>query len=105
VLEEDRLVEGAAKKGEHLAKGLEKLCAKHPKKLTGHRGLGLLQGAILAKGIDGRTALAKLRDHGVLLTVAGADALRFSPPLIVTEAELDEGLARVSAALAEIAAP
>ncbi len=105
VLDEDRLVEGAAKKGEHLARGLATLVAKHPKKLRGHRGLGLLQAAILAPGLDGRTTLAKLRDHGVLLTVAGADGLRFSPPLVVTEAELDDGLARVDAAFAEIPAP
>jgi len=102
VLRDERLVEGAAEKGEHLSRGLARLVERHPKLLTGHRGVGLLQGAVLAPGIEGRVALGKLREHGVLLTVAGADVLRFSPPLVVTTAELDDGLARLDAALAEM---
>ncbi|HVY46228.1 MAG TPA: acetylornithine/succinylornithine family transaminase [Minicystis sp.] len=102
VLEEERLVEGAAEKGEHLAKELAKLVARHPKILVGHRGLGLLQAAVLAPGLEARAALVKMREHGVLLTAAGTDALRFSPPLVVTTAELDEGVARVDAALGEL---
>ena len=38
----------------------------------------------------------------MLLTVAGANALRFSPPLIVTQAELDEGVVQVDAALTDL---
>ena len=45
-----------------------------------------------------------LRDAGLLALRSGDDVLRLAPPLIVGEAELDEGLAiiaRVIGALAE----
>jgi acetylornithine/N-succinyldiaminopimelate aminotransferase len=35
----------------------------------------------------------------VLLSIAGGDVLRFSPPLTITQAELDEALGSVEAAL------
>ena len=45
--------------------------------------------------------LARIREQGVLLSVAGADVLRFTPPLCVTDAELDEGLEVVRKVLRE----
>jgi acetylornithine/N-succinyldiaminopimelate aminotransferase len=102
VLAEDRLVEAADARGAHLGRGLAALAAKHPTVCVGERGRGLLRGLVLRPGIDVRAALASCRDRGVLLTVAGADALRFSPPLIISEAQIDEGLAEVDAALGEL---
>jgi acetylornithine/N-succinyldiaminopimelate aminotransferase len=102
VLEEERLVEGAATKGVRLEAALAKLVADHPRVVVSHRGRGLLQGVVLAPGIEGRIVLGKLRERGLLLTVAGANVLRFSPPLVVTEAELDEGIGHVNAVLAEL---
>jgi acetylornithine/N-succinyldiaminopimelate aminotransferase len=102
VLVEDRLVEAADTRGAHLGRGLAALAAKHPTVCAGERGRGLLRGLVLRPSIDVRAALASCRDRGVLLTVAGADALRFSPPLIISEAQIDEGLAEVDAALGEL---
>lgn len=99
VLDEEGLVEGARRKGEHLAKRLGELVAKRPDRFTGERGRGLLRAIDLAPGLDTREALAKVRDKGVLLTLAGARALRFSPPLVVREAELDEAVAAIEAAI------
>jgi acetylornithine/N-succinyldiaminopimelate aminotransferase len=99
VLERDGLVEGAATKGAFLARGIDELVAAHPRVLVGRRGRGLLQGAVLAQGFEPRVALQKVRDQGVLLTAAGTDALRFSPPLVVTEGELTEGLTKLGEAL------
>jgi acetylornithine/N-succinyldiaminopimelate aminotransferase len=39
----------------------------------------------------------------VLIAQAGDRVLRFAPPLIVTEAELDEGLAALDAVLSDAA--
>jgi len=36
----------------------------------------------------------------VLLSVAGGNVVRFAPPFVVTDAELDEGVAALDAALA-----
>lgn len=99
-LESEDLVAGAARKGKHLAAGLADLARRHEKHVEGSRGRGLLQALALRDSVDARALLGKVRDAGVLLTIAGGHALRFSPPLVVTEAELDEGLAVVDKALA-----
>ena len=39
--------------------------------------------------------LARVREHGVLLSLAGGNVLRFTPPLCVTPSEIDEGVAVV----------
>jgi 4-aminobutyrate aminotransferase-like enzyme len=40
-----------------------------------------------------------LREAGVLVTIAGGQALRFCPPLIITEQQIDEGIALVDQVL------
>lgn len=99
VVERDGLVQGAKTKGAHLQKLLLQIAADHPSLCEGERGRGLLRGLVLKKGVDARAALGKVRDAGVLLTIAGGSVLRFTPPLVVTEDELTEGCRRVSAAL------
>jgi len=97
----DRLIEGAKSKGEHLSRELTALAAKYPALCEGERGQGLLRGLVLRTGaIDPREALSRARDRGVLLTIAGGRVLRFTPPLVVTEAELSEGVAKLDEALA-----
>lgn len=101
-LERERLVEGAVAKGAHLTRLLEGLAVRHARVVEGSRGLGLLQGLVLRESVDARTVIADLRDAGVLLTVAGSRALRFSPPLTVRLDELDEGAAVVDRVLGSV---
>jgi acetylornithine/N-succinyldiaminopimelate aminotransferase len=101
VLEEGLLATVSAK-GEHLARALEHVRERHPTKVAATRGRGLLRALELAPAVDPGTVLAKLRDEGVLLTLAGAAALRFSPPLVVTTAELDEGATALDRVLATV---
>jgi acetylornithine/N-succinyldiaminopimelate aminotransferase len=101
-IESEGLVEAAARKGEHLAARLADLAARHERHVEASRGQGLLQALALRESVDARALLGKLRDAGVLLTIAGRHALRFSPPLVVTEAELDEGVAVVDRTLGEL---
>jgi len=101
-IESEGLVEAAARKGEHLAARLADLAARHERHVEASRGQGLLQALALCESVDARALLGKLRDAGVLLTIAGGHALRFSPPLVVTEAELDEGVAAVDRALTQL---
>lgn len=102
VLEDEGLITATAEKGERLGKALAALAARYPKLCKGERGRGLLRGLVLQPGVDARVVLTKIRERGVLLTIAGSDAIRFSPPLIVTDAELDEGLRAVDSVLAEM---
>lgn len=101
-LDEEGLVEGARRKGELLGRFLSALAAKYPALTEGERGRGLLRGLILKKGVDARAALAKIREGGVLLTIAGGQVLRFTPPLNVTEDELEEAVRKVDAVLATL---
>ena len=58
-----------------------------------------MRGLKLAPGVDPSGTLACLRDEGVLLSLAGGDVLRFTPPLCVTQSEIEEGVAVVERVL------
>ncbi len=94
IFDDERLVQNAATVGEHLGRGLSELARDLPS-VSEARGLGLLRGVKLASGVNPAATLARIRERGVLLSLAGADVLRFTPPLCVTAAEIDEGLAVV----------
>jgi len=98
VMEEERLIEGARTKGEHLARALAALQERHPSQVAATRGIGLLHAVALQPGVDAGRALAATRAEGVLLTLAGG-ALRLSPPLVVTTEQLDRGVAAIDRAL------
>ena len=69
------------------------------------RGKGLLLGAPLREDWQGRAkefVQAGLR-HGVWCLVAGPNVLRLAPPLNMSDADIDEGLKRLEAAVAEVA--
>ena len=70
------------------------------------RGKGLMLGAVLRADWAGRAGeLGEMcRRHGVLVLQAGADVLRFLPPLNITDTELDDGMDRFEAAMREAAA-
>jgi len=105
VVDEENLVEEARTKGEHLAKALAALAAKYPQVVEAERGRGLLRALPLRPGIDPRKVLGDLRDRGLLITLAGDRALRFTPPLNVTIAELDEAVSILDDVLANTEAP
>jgi acetylornithine/N-succinyldiaminopimelate aminotransferase len=102
ILEDDALVPGAKQKGEKLSSMLTALANELPTVCEGERGEGLLRGLVLKQGFVVRDILPKLADAGVLLTAAGERVLRFSPPLVVTDAELAEGVAAVRKVLAAL---
>jgi len=102
ILEEEKLVDGAKKKGEYLSGLLNGIARELPNACEGERGEGLLRGLVLKKGFVVRDILPKLADAGVLLTAAGERVLRFSPPLVVTESELKEGADAVKKVLSQL---
>jgi predicted acetylornithine/succinylornithine family transaminase len=99
IFDDEGLVENAERVGQHLARGLEQLVGKHGA-ASEARGLGLLRGIKLAEEVDPAGVLGAVRQRGVLLSLAGGDVLRFTPPLCVTPEEIDEGLAVVDHVLA-----
>ena len=71
------------------------------------RGRGLMLGAVLADAYAGRAGevLDHAARHGLLMLQAGPDVLRFVPALNLGDAERDEGLARLRAALGDMVSP
>jgi acetylornithine/N-succinyldiaminopimelate aminotransferase len=92
VLEKENLLETVHTRGAELSKRLSGLQAKYPKLVATTRGRGLLQALVLKDEVDARGVMSKLQDAGVLVTIAGGQALRFTPPLNITSAELNGAL-------------
>ncbi len=67
------------------------------------RGVGMLLG--LKLNGDSRAFVAHARKHGLLTVPAGDNVVRILPPLIVGEAEIREGVERLSAAAASFPMP
>jgi acetylornithine/N-succinyldiaminopimelate aminotransferase len=104
ILEEENVVAAVKAKGERLSAMLRELVAELPVVCEGERGEGLLRGLVLKQGFVVRDILPKLAEEGVLLTAAGERVLRFSPPLVVSEAELAEGVGAVRKVLSSLGA-
>jgi len=91
-IEKENLLQAAQERGAQLAERLLQLGKKYPKLVASSRGSGLLQALVLKDDVDARGVMSKLQDAGVLVTIAGGQGLRFTPPLTITPAELDGAL-------------
>ncbi|WP_316520273.1 acetylornithine transaminase [Kitasatospora brasiliensis] len=88
-IESEGLLEHAQKIGERLRGGVEALGDP----LVSHvRGAGLLLGIVLTQPVAGKVQAAA-QEAGFLVNAAVADAVRLTPPLVLTEQEADAFLA------------
>ncbi|MBK9134721.1 MAG: aminotransferase class III-fold pyridoxal phosphate-dependent enzyme [Betaproteobacteria bacterium] len=108
IYDSDRIVEHVQRVAPRLQAGLRQY-AGHP--IVGDvRGIGLI-GAIelaadpearkpfdAARGVGAYLAKAA-QDHGLIVRVMAGDIVAFSPPLTITEAEIDELLAKLDLAM------
>ncbi|GGA78931.1 acetylornithine aminotransferase [Brucella endophytica] len=76
--------------------GLASIADRYPDVVADVRGRGLLTGVKCV--VPNTTFVQALRDEHLLSVGAGDNAVRLLPPLIVTEEELRDGLARIEAA-------
>jgi 4-aminobutyrate aminotransferase len=100
------LVQNAADVGGHLMSGLQALAAKHP--LIGDvRGRGLMIGVELVRDRHTKERAGEERDavvsaaftRGLLILGAGRNAVRFSPPLVLTREQAETAVRIFDAAL------
>ncbi|HEX7363840.1 MAG TPA: acetylornithine transaminase [Dehalococcoidia bacterium] len=84
--------------GQYFVAGLEKLKAKFSS-ITEIRGRGLLLALGLSDNIAGELVLACLKE-GLLVNPVKPNALRFMPPLIITDKDIDEALGILKKVLA-----
>jgi acetylornithine aminotransferase len=87
IMEEDRLLENAAKVGAHLKAALERELGQLPG-VKDIRGQGLMIGVELAKPCG--VLLTRAADAGLLISVTADSVIRLVPALIMTTAEADE---------------
>lgn len=103
-IERENLLANVQARGEQLRAGLAGLVARYPKQLAGARGWGLINGLVLQP--DGEKVAIDIvkaaLDEGLLLVPAGVTVVRFVPPLVVTEAEVDEAISIMARALAKV---
>jgi len=106
---QDALVANAAAVGAHLMDGLRELQTKHA--LIGDvRGRGLMIGIELVRDRQTKERAIAERDavvaamfrRGVLVLGAGKNAIRLSPPLVITKAQADIVLRLLDEALGEV---
>jgi acetylornithine/N-succinyldiaminopimelate aminotransferase len=97
---DDHLLDNVKRVGEHLAHGLAGLQGPLA---GGTRGSGLWRALLLTQPRSGAVEAAA-RDRGLLVNAVRPDVLRLAPPLILTEAEVDEAIALLQAALDEVCA-
>lgn len=96
---ENEYMENAAKTGAYAKNCLEQIASRHP--CIGQvRGIGLMLGVDFVKDGDPHRPDEALRDrvvdlafeHGLLLLGCGKSTIRVSPPLCITQSEVDEGM-------------
>jgi predicted acetylornithine/succinylornithine family transaminase len=98
-IDRDGLLERCRDVGAHLGAALARLAERRRPRTRAARGRGLLQGLVLEG--DAAAVVARARARGLLLSLAGANVVRFVPPLVAGRAEIDEAVSILDAALAE----
>jgi acetylornithine/N-succinyldiaminopimelate aminotransferase len=86
----------AAKAGERLMRALAGLPG-----VAAVRGLGLLIAAELADGHDAKAVATACLDAGLIVNAVTPTALRLAPPLVITDAEIDEAVSLLGGVLGE----
>jgi acetylornithine/N-succinyldiaminopimelate aminotransferase len=87
ILEDGFILDQCRRMGKYLRKRLEEMKKEFPNLIADIRGMGLLIGMELIR--DGAPVVKACMEHGVLINCTAGNVLRFMPPLIVTEKEID----------------
>ena len=92
-------LEGIARKGAFLQRGLKALKKKYPSLVAEVRGLGLMVG--MEMKAEAGPVLKGLRARNILATKAGDKVLRLLPPLVIQRADIKAFLEALEAVLEE----
>lgn len=97
------VLEGVKAKAQLFKDGLNKINEKYHL-FSEVRGQGLLIGAVLNSDYTGkaRDIMLAAADKGLMALVAGTSVVRFTPSLVIPDADIIEGLARFEQAVATV---
>lgn len=90
LIEDGFILDQCRRMGSYLVNGLTELKAEHTNLITDIRGIGLLAGIELAR--EGSPVVKSCMERGLLINCTSGNVLRFMPPLIVQEKEIDNML-------------
>jgi len=103
VIRDERLTQNARKLGERFRKSMQAYI-NQSSIVTLVRGRGLLNAIVINDTEESDTAwniCLKLRDNGLLAKPTHGNIIRFAPPLVMTEAQLDECISIITSTLSE----
>jgi len=89
-------LDDVAERGAYLRSRLEGLVREAPDVFAGVRGTGLMLGLLCA--LPNTEVQKACVAEGILTVAAGENVLRLVPPLVVTEADIEEGVVRLHGA-------
>ncbi len=101
VVREEKLANNAEKLGIILRKGLNEIAQRNPL-IELVRGKGLLNAIVINCGENSDLAwniCLRFRDYGLLAKPTHGNKIRFAPPLVITEAQIQECLVIIEMAL------
>src|SRR5438309_5679292 len=88
--------------GQHIERRLRAIASSRPALVKDVRGRGLMWGLELTR--DAAAVVPAALERGVVVNRTAETVVRLLPPLVITEADVDEGLARLDAALGAVGA-
>ncbi|MDJ0730145.1 MAG: aspartate aminotransferase family protein [Crocosphaera sp.] len=105
-IEQENLLQNVQARGEQLRSRLRAIAQKDPTLFTDVRGWGLINGMEINEemSITSIDLVKAAMDEGLLLAPAGPKVLRFVPPLIVTEEEIEQGVKKLETAINKVCA-
>lgn len=99
VLLEEKMTENAEKMGNLLRTELSKLPTDVVKVV---RGKGLLNAIVISENYDAWDLCLKLKENGLLAKPTHGDIIRFAPPLVINEKEMNECIDIIKTTIADI---
>ncbi len=90
LFEKDHIIENVREVAPYLEQRLEELKGKHDC-ITELRGAGLMRGLVFDRPV--RDIIDRAMEKGLILINAGAEIIRFVPPLVITREHVDEMIA------------
>ena len=103
VIEEEGLIEIGARRGKLLKQGLQKVQEKYPDMIAEVRGEGLMLGVEFAVDDAAELTIGQMTKRGVIAayTLNNPRVIRFEPPLIITEEEIERAVNAFDESVAE----
>jgi acetylornithine/N-succinyldiaminopimelate aminotransferase len=105
IVSRPEVLAGVRAKHQRFVDGLNAINAKY-NVFKEVRGMGLLIGAVVSDEFAGRARdfLKAAEAQQLMVLVAGLSVVRFAPSLVISEQDIDDGLARFDAAVARVVA-